>query len=174
MVALDRSSRTLLAGGAFLAFAGAFIVTPIVAQDAGRAVREEAHLAPRATPFSLAAVVPHRDPFAGEPAPRAAASPPSAPALEAIPTRIPAAILPLPPNAGAFPLPFAAAEVPAARVAAVVTGPHPIALLAEAGTTRVVGIGDRVGRRTIVAITAAGVRLAGGVTLGVAAAAGSL
>jgi hypothetical protein len=51
------------------------------------------------------------------------------------------------------------------RVTAVVTGTHPFALLEEGVTTRLATIGDRIDGAAIVAITAAGVRLADGTLL---------
>lgn len=84
--------------------------------------------------------------------------------------RIPAALRPLPPNAGAMnaPPPFGAQT---ARVTAVVTGAHPYALVDDAGTTRIVTVGDNIASDAITAITAGGVRLANGRMLTVAPAA---
>jgi hypothetical protein len=57
---------------------------------------------------------------------------------------------------------------PMMRVTAVVTGAHPFALVDEAGTTRLVTVGDRLAGEAIAAITAGGVRLAHGSVLPVA------
>lgn len=51
----------------------------------------------------------------------------------------------------------------------MVTGTHPFALLDDGVTTRVVTIGDRIDGLVILAITAAGVRLADGTMLTMAA-----
>ncbi len=52
-----------------------------------------------------------------------------------------------------------------ARVTAVVTGPHPYALVEEPGGTRIVAPGDTVDGERVAAITTAGVHLAHGTTL---------
>ena len=92
------------------------------------------------------------------------------PAIPPLP-QIPAALRALPPNAGAgdgaFPFAAAAPRI-AATVTAVITGPQPFALVDEAGTTRMLTIGDRIDGQPIVAIDANGVRLSGGTTLAVA------
>jgi hypothetical protein len=162
MFALDRYSRTLLAAAAFAAFAGAFVTAPFVARGAaGDDVVRAAPATPASTPATFAVVLPRRDPFAGEPPAVHPSNAPMPPLSE-----IPAAIRPLPPNAGASysVLPFAAPL----RITAVVTGAHPFALVDEGGTTRVVTIGDRIDDVAIIAITTSGVRLVGGATLPVA------
>ena len=174
MLALDTASRALLAATAFAAFGAAFVTTPIVARgEAGTAAepaRAFASLAPRA---AFADVVPRRDPFAGGDTPaRASVSPPQARiAVAAIPPlpQIPAALRALPPNAGAGDgtFAFAAGTRIDAAVTAVITGPHPFALVDEAGTTRVLTVGDRIGGDAIVAIGADGVRLSGGTVLAI-------
>lgn len=176
MFALDRSSRALLAALAFGAFGAAFVTTPIVARGAAGPIAGAAlTVTPLPSRTAVAVVLPHRDPFADGDAPavRSSASPAHAPnAFPAIPSfavpPIPAALRALPPNAGA-----AASESPfanTARVTAVVTGPHPFALVDDAGTTRVLTVGERIGAAAIVAIDAAGVRLTDGTKLPVAAA----
>ncbi|HEV2737770.1 MAG TPA: hypothetical protein VGU66_04230 [Candidatus Elarobacter sp.] len=175
MFELDAASRALLAAAAFTAFGTAFVTTPIVARSDAVAVvepaRTSASLAPRTV---FADVVPRRDPFAGGDAPaRASMSPPQAQiAVAANPPlpQIPAALRPLPPNAGVGDgtFPFASGTRIAAAVTAVITGPHPFALVDEAGTTRVLTVGDRIGGDAIVAIGADGVRLSGGTVLAVA------
>jgi hypothetical protein len=171
MFALNRSSRALLATSAFAAFAGAFVTAPLVARGAADDhIVRTAPAPPAATAGAFALVVPRRDPFAGDP-PAAPSSPPTAlmsPIISTPPaSEIPAAIRPLPPNAGAAgsALPFAAPP----RITAVVTGDHPFALLDEGGTTRVVTVGDRIDGVVIRAITATAVRLADGTMLAVAA-----
>ena len=186
MFALDRFSRTLLATSAFAAFAGAFVTAPFAARGAaGENVVRTAPTTPAAISGAFAAVLPRRDPFAGDPPVSHPSSPPTAPLapippISAMPSalsasEIPASIQPLPANAGASgsALPFAATSpaslAPAPRVTAVVTGTRPFALLDEGVTTRVVTIGDRIGGVAIVAITAAGVGLADGTMLAIAA-----
>jgi hypothetical protein len=73
---------------------------------------------------------------------------------------VPAAIGPLPPNAGAGGGPFPPA--PATRVTAVMTGAHPFALVDEGGTTRIVTTGDEFGGAVIAAIRIDGVHLISG------------
>jgi hypothetical protein len=175
MFALDAASRALLAAAAFAAFGAAFITTPIVARgEAGvdtAPARAFASLAPRT---AFANVIPRRDPFAGGDAPARAgiSSPQARIAVAAIPPlpQIPAALRALPPNAGAGDgtFPFATGTRITAAVTAVITGPHPFALVDEAGTTRVLTVGDRVDGEAIVAIGADGVRLSGGTVLAVA------
>jgi hypothetical protein len=181
MFALDTTSRTLLATAAFASFGAAFVTTPLVApSEAGMLVGAAPSVVtlPRPTPF--ADVIPRRNPFAGDDAParpntavaqtqavQTATS--SLPQIPAMP-QIPAALRVLPPNAGAgadlFPLPAGARTD--AVVTAVITGPHPFALVDEAGTTRVLTIGDRIGGNAIAAIAVDGVRLSNGTRLPVA------
>ncbi len=178
MRTLDRASRALLAGLAFATFAGSFVATPIVARgEADQATPLAALATPVPVPSGAPNVAVRRDPFIGGTArsgngagtaassrmlesraafPPGAAMPPM-PQVPPLPT-IPATLLALPPNAGAAhaPLPFATTT---ARVTAVVTGEHAFALVDEAGTTRLVTVGDRVAGDAVAAITAAGVRL---------------
>lgn len=175
MFALDAASRALLAAAAFAMFGAAFVTTPLVARGEAGAVADPAPavatLAPRTT---FADVVPRRDPFAGGDAPARTSGPIAQPraAVPAAPLlpQIPAALRALPPNAGAGggTFPFASAVRIAATVTAVVTGPHPFALVDEAGTTRMLTVGDRIDGEPIAAIDANGVRLAGGTMLAVA------
>ena len=90
------------------------------------------------------------------------------PAIAPLP-QIPAALRALPPNAGAGdnPFPFATGARTSAVVTAVITGPHPFALVDESGTTRILTVGDRIDGDAIVAIDAAGIRLSNGPTLAV-------
>jgi hypothetical protein len=191
---LGRYNRALLAAAAFIAFAGAFVTTPIVARSAaGFAITRAPLVSAVPAPSAAAVVLPRRDPFTGD-APRAVAATtavpsgamplvqlpqippvgplPQVPPLPQMPqmpplVRTPATLGALPPNTGAanvqFPL---AAE--SARVTAVATGAHPFALVDEAGTTRLVTVGDRLASDTVAAITAGGVRLARGKLLTVA------
>jgi hypothetical protein len=194
---LGRYSRALAAGASFAAFAGAFVTTPIVVRGAAEPqVTAMPVVRPIPAPSAVALILPRRDPFAGD-EPRAVATTPSngsAPAAAVPPPlspfpgpaipgaampgtalpgtapsglRIPATLGPLPPNAGAInaPPPFAAQT---ARVTAVVTGAHPYALVDDAGTTRIVTVGDHIASDAIAAITAGGVRLANGRMLTVA------
>jgi hypothetical protein len=91
------------------------------------------------------------------------------PALQPLPP-IPAALRALPPNAGApnGAFPFAAGPRTTATVSAVITGPHPFALVDDGGATRMLTIGDRIAGEQVVAIDATGVRLSSGTVLRVA------
>jgi hypothetical protein len=175
MFALDAGSRTALAAAAFAAFGAAFVTTPIVARgDAAVVAIPIPSVAPLPAQAALADIVPRRDPFAGGDAPAARPSPASPesiamPALPMLP-QIPAALRPLPPNAGAgdTAFPFAGGPRTSAVVTAVITGPHPFALIDEGGATRVLTIGDRIDGEPIAAIDADGVHLSGGTLLAVA------
>lgn len=172
MLALDTASRTLLAAAAFAAFAGAFVTTPIVAHGAGSVV---ADALPSVTPLSartaFADVMPRRDPFSGGDAPTApgdTAAPSSPVTMPVLPQPpFPAALRPLPPNAGAGDgaFPFATAPRTMPTVTAVITGPHPFALVDASGTTRMMTIGDDIDGEAIVAIGVDGVHLFGGTLL---------
>jgi hypothetical protein len=167
--ALGSISRTILAASAFGAFAGAFAGVPLGARGAaGVAPSSPLPLAVR-PPAPLAVVLPRRDPFAGA-EPLARASAPALPAGPGAAVPIPAALVPLPPNAGAGTSPFPLAGE-GIRVRAVITGATPFALVEDAGATRLVTLGDGVAGDTIAAITADGVRLTHGTTIGVAHAA---
>lgn len=183
MFGLARSSRALLAGGAFTAFAAAFVTTPLLARGAAELAPARPPLAePIPSPTAFALVLPQRDPFARGPgsarsSAASASSPgaamrPNPPADTARPPTfgVPAALWPLPANAGAPPVPFPL-TAQSARVKAVITGPRPFALVEEAGTTRLVTLGDRIAGDTVAAITAEGVHLAHGGVLVVAPAA---
>jgi hypothetical protein len=174
MFALDAASRALLAAAAFVTFGAAFVTTPLVARGEAGAVPDAVPaVAPLAPRTAFADVVPRRDPFAGGDTPVragvAVAQPQAAvPTIPPLP-QIPATLRALPPNAGAGDgtFPFAAATRIAATVTAVITGPHPFALVDEAGTTRMLTIGERIDGEPIAAIDANGVHLAGGTTLAV-------
>lgn len=187
------SSRAILAGVSFAAFAGAFVTTPIVVRGAADPPLASASFERRVPAPPAGVVLPRRDPFAGD-APRVS---PTAIPFPAIPgfagaataigtignarTAIPGAttagavnrgpsvagaIGALPPNAGAPQSPFAL-DAPSVRVTAVVTGAHPFALVDEGGTTRLVTVGDRVTGDVVAAINGDGVRLAHGAVLAV-------
>jgi hypothetical protein len=67
---LGRSSRAVLAGMSFAAFAGAFVTTPVVVRGAAPPAAGTAPLvSPIPAPTAVAVVLPRRDPFAGD-APR--------------------------------------------------------------------------------------------------------
>jgi hypothetical protein len=184
MSAPDRRSRAALTFAAFAAFAGAYVTTPITARSAADAPPVIAPLptpTPRASPYAV--VLPRRDPFAG--APDTTAARPARSDDARLSTQFPLAtwphgLAPLPPNAGATAMSplyatpgarplsaaarslSAAAQPLAARVTALVTGPHPYALVDDGGTTRLVTLGDRIGDTMVAAISASGVRLADG------------
>lgn len=166
MRALGSPARGFLTATAFAAFAGAFAGVPLGAHGAASlAVARPSPLAVRGA-TDVAVVAPRRDPFAGGPPPAIARVAATAAALEPA-VHVPAALVPLPPNAGAgaAPFPFGGETV---RVRAVVTGARPFALVEEAGGTRLVTIGDALAGDSVAAITAGGVRLARGRSIGVA------
>jgi hypothetical protein len=170
VLALGPRSRSALGALALVAVAGAFVATPLAARSSAvdAAAAGTTMAAPTAEARSVAVILPRRDPFAGGlPTEHAAATPSAAGALSALPP-LPAALGVLPPNAGA--LGAVSPFVSTARVTAIVTGPHPFALVDEGGSTRVVATGERIGTETIAAIGAAGVRLANGRTLRIASA----
>ncbi|HYW53375.1 MAG TPA: hypothetical protein VE826_05365 [Dongiaceae bacterium] len=175
MFALDAASRAVLAATAFAAFGAAFVTTPLVARgDAGIAPDAAPSVVPLRPRTALADVSPQRDPFAGgdtTASPSNAASPQAPVVMPAMPPlpQIPAALRALPPNAGAgdAPFPFATGARTSATVPAVITGPHPFALVDESGTTRILTVGDRIDGDAIVAIDAAGIRLSNGLMLAV-------
>ena len=159
MFALDAASRTVLAAAAFAAFGAAFVTTPMTARgDAGLVAGPMPSVTALPRRTEIIDVSPRRDPFAGGDAP--ASRPSAGPPLP----QIPAALRPLPPNAGASDagFPFATDTRPTATVTAVITGPHPFALIDDAGATRMLTVGDRIAGELIVAIGAEGVRLTGG------------
>ncbi|MDB5042147.1 MAG: hypothetical protein JWN27_2873 [Candidatus Eremiobacteraeota bacterium] len=162
MFALRRSSRVALAAAALAAFSAAYVATPIVARSQSGSLAERVPERASASPEPPAVVVaPRRDPFAGAPAGQASGSSRAAPGESAarMPS-VPAAVGPLPPNAGAgggsFPL------APAMRVTAVMTGAHPFALVDDGGTTRIVATGDELGGAVIAAIRIDGIHLGSG------------
>ena len=162
MFALDAASRAALAAAAFAAFGAAFVTTPMTARgDSGAIADRMPSVTSLPQRTALHNVLPRRDPFAGGDAPPARSS-----VVPPLP-QIPAALRPLPPNAGASDagFPFALAPHSSAAVTALITGPQPFALIDDAGTTRMLTIGDRFAGETIVAIDADGVRLSGGLTL---------
>lgn len=171
MIALGRSSRSALAGVALIAFAAALATTPRPARGAADAPKVDAGVlperrtvAPRSASAAVplaARVVPHRDPFAGGSArvQRTIATAPSA--LAAVDTRPQLPPMPVAPPAAAAVAPAA----PAPRVMAIVTGSRPRALLDEAGTTRIVTVGDVVADEHVSSIGIDGVHLANGSTL---------
>jgi hypothetical protein len=173
--ALGRRSRAALAVAAFGSFAGAYVTTPIApgtAKPAGPLVQPLATPPPTPTPSTV--VIPHRDPFAGEPTPETAPRPVSAEPTTST-GALPRTLLPLPPNAGAPPEAFSLGSPPQppppttpsaptipVRVTAVITGAHPYALIDEGETTRLVTLGDRVADDSVAAISSLGIRLSNG------------
>jgi hypothetical protein len=164
MFALRRSSRVAFGAAALAAFSAAYVTTPIVARSQSGSLADRVPERATASPEARAVVVtPRRDPFAGA---RIAETTDSSPA-PGIPREsaarmpsVPAAIGPLPPNAGAAGGPFPIA--PAMRVTAVMTGAHPFALVDDGGTTRIVTTGDEIAGAVIAAIRIDGVHLASG------------
>jgi hypothetical protein len=161
MLALHRSSRVVLGAAALAAFSAAYVTTPIVARSQSASLADHPPVRVSAEPEPRAVIVaPRRDPFAGAPVAEAGgdAATPREPAAR-MPS-VPAAIGPLPPNAGAGGGPFPLA--PPLRVTAIMTGAHPFALVDEGGTTRILTTGDEFGGAVIAAIRFDGVHLASG------------
>ncbi len=164
MFAIDPRTRSVLAGAALIAYAGAFRAGPTTAHDAIAAAPVARSTSPEPVTDSPADVVPRRDPFAGGPPAAAGGQAPPTVAHVALPP-IPPALRALPPNAGAGEaFPFGSPE----RVTAIVTGGRPFALIDDGSTTRLVGSGDLVDGERVVAIDVRGVHLDGGTTLSVA------
>ena len=157
MRSLHRAERSVLA---LLGIALCVAAAATLARDARGAIGVPTRgnslaTTARATPYEL----PRRDPFAGDPALRAPATPSAAPLG-----------LPAPNVVGAMPPAMRAGSSPPAaepaRVAATVTGTHPLAVIDEPGSTaRIVTVGDAVGSSFVLAIDAGGVRLADGTNL---------
>ena len=157
MPALNPVSRALLALAGIIALAAAFAGTPLVARGGARVVPLIAAPVPdppRAPAY--AATVPDRDPFAGGDD-ESTATPSARASLPPIPP-IPA----LPPNAGAAGVAFVA---PGPRLAAVATGSHPYALVADGDSIRIVSVGEPLASSVVTSIDAAGLRLADGTRL---------
>ncbi|HEX3548998.1 MAG TPA: hypothetical protein VHT53_01400 [Candidatus Elarobacter sp.] len=167
MMRLGNRSRAAVAAVAFVAFAGAFIRAADDARGAAASPEPPPHVtrAP-GRPRADAPVALRRDPFA-EPV----ADPTPAP-RDPLPP-IPATLPVLPPNAGALPPGMRSSPLPsidaarsaALRVAAVVTGPRPVALVVDGAETRLLANGDRVGTTTVSSIGPDGVRLRDGTFL---------
>ncbi len=169
---LAGTARAAAAATAFAAFAAAFLHGPEGASGSAEAERLPAPSHRAQPPVTQPALVtPGRDPFAAPPdvpdARAAAAAPREAATVLAALPHVPPALGPLPPNAGAPPEPSATAS-PQARVAAVVTGAHPVALIVEAAQTRLLAVGDRFGGSAIASIRADGVRLRDGTFMAIA------
>jgi hypothetical protein len=169
MFALRRSSRVALGTAALAAFSAAYVTTPIVARSQSGTLADHVPERASASPEPRAVVVaPRRDPFAGAPvAEPAGSNPATLREPDARMPSVPAAIGPLPPNAGAGGGPFPIA--PAMRVTAVMTGAHAFALVDDGGTTRIVTTGDEFGGAVIAAIRVDGVHLASGAIVPLAA-----
>lgn len=143
MVRLDHRSRTLILCASALSFTSAFVATPQTARSADEPITEQRSLVPSRQPeLPVAVIEPQRDPFVGE-----RTLPDAPPASDkALPPVSSVPVMPLqalPPNAGAGG-PLLETAGPTLTVQAIVNGERPVALLIEAGTTRVVAIGDRV------------------------------
>lgn len=152
----------MAAGAALVAFACAVrLASTASAGDDGVAPVVTTAPAVATRPPRVFAVVPRRDPFAMPVTPPFFAAVAKGP-VPALPP-FPAALKPLPPNAGAGPLPFALPT--ALRVSATVTGPRPAALVDDGTTTRVIVPGDRIDGARVVRIDAGGVHLDDGSTL---------
>jgi len=164
MFALDRASRTIVAGAAFAAFTGAFVTSPFIAGGTAGRPQPPHPPAMAARTSDPIAVVVHRDPFSGPPD----AVLPHATAPPAYPTLPPSfARSSAPPTPQPTPQPPRATPPPP-RLTAVVTGTRPVALVELHGTTRVVAVGDRIDGTVVVAIDAGTIRLANGTALRIA------
>jgi hypothetical protein len=153
-----------LSRGAVVVFSAACVAGAIAfaAAPAPRPSAKQQSQAPplvaRITADAIAMVPIRRDPFA-EPEP-------PAPLVAAVPARTLAGsnVEPLPSNLASDTIPELPGTPPGAtaslaHVTAVVTGPHPYALLDSGGVHEIKGLGDRVGSAAIAAINFDGVRL---------------
>jgi hypothetical protein len=161
MLAVDRTSRAVLACAALIAFAGTMSTVQTKARPAAAPATIAVTTYRQARPARFLLVVPHRDPFVG--GMRTPAEPAAHPAVTQPLVTIPPALGPLPPNAGARDGPFPL--LPAEHVTAVVTGAHPVALVDDGSTTHLVTVGDRYHDERIVAIDPGGVHLESGTTV---------
>jgi hypothetical protein len=149
---LERSKRTLLATGALVCFAAAYVLTPsdvfsqLIARPADGAIAGE-----KSEP-EMAAVAPIRDAFA-----------PLVPDNDPPSSLRGALVIPALPRPG----PPRPAEM---RVTAIATGPNPTAIVESDGATRAVTVGDALAGSRIGAITNTGIVLADGRRLFLAAA----
>ncbi|MGD0473589.1 MAG: hypothetical protein ABSB70_10255 [Candidatus Velthaea sp.] len=170
----DLSSRSAIAMLSALGAAAAIGLTPsppqrLLVATAGPPLPRV--LQSVADPVAPVLVV--RDPFA-EPTPPAVLA-------ATLPVRLPhrqfgpqlsETVEPLPNNLASDTIPALPDSAPdpdpaAPRVSALVTGPHPYAMLDTGGIHEIKGLGDRVGGVTIVSIGLDGVRLRDGKLLGV-------
>jgi hypothetical protein len=157
MKSLRRTERSVLA---LLGIISCVAAAATLANDARGAVDVPARgYRVASIPHAARYELPRRDPFAGDPALRAPATPPAA-ALTAASPNLSIGI-PL----GVRAVSSLSAPEPA-RVAATVTGTRPLAVIGETGSpARIVTIGDPVGASFVLAIDAGGVHLADGTLL---------
>ena len=163
----DLISRSAVVALSALCVAGAIKLAPGQAQSAPGAA------APRPLPSlvqlaaeRVASVPVRRDPFAEPAAGTQSVVPPAARTLavekmEPLPSNLPNDTIPALP--GSAPDPAASGS----RVTAIVTGPHPYAMLETGGVHEIKGLGDAVGGVAIAAISIDGVRLRDGRRLAV-------
>ncbi|HEX3468904.1 MAG TPA: hypothetical protein VHT05_12575 [Candidatus Elarobacter sp.] len=153
-------------GAALTAFAGAFRFGAAASENDGAPgpVATIVPAGPTQRP-AISTIMPRRDPFAAPVATTVSHSESSEP--QPLLPPFPAALKALPPNAGAGTAPFSPAS--AQHVTAVVTGAHPVALVDDGTTTRVVAPGDLVDGARVARIDATGVHLDAGTTLAAAA-----
>ena len=160
MIALSTRSRAALvavAGAGYLAAFGVAAGPPTsAAADAGDPASTPPAI--RAAANAVPLLLPRTDPFARD----RVVDRPAAPDARHVTAIVPA--IPSPP---ALPAGILAASG-APRVAAIVSGPPPYALVASGSTVSVVGVGDPLGGSTVVAIGSDGLRLRDGTTLRVA------
>ncbi len=171
---LDPVSRTAIVGLSALCVAGMLALAPVGARGFG-ASPVPGRAAALAPPLANVVAIPNRrDPFAEPQASAAPAAPPiAAPLLRASPHDEGDALEPLPGNVPDAVIPQVPGSAPdvqrgTSRVTALVTGPHPYALIETAGGHIIAGIGDRVDGSVITAIDLDGVRLQNGARLTVA------
>jgi hypothetical protein len=164
MLALDRSHRTWLGGGALVCFVAAVALAPSEVRSRLGPPPIERGTARPGERSAIRAFVPVRDPFA----PRADIEP--APPPPVIPRPAPLGALPANAGAGVFPFPLATKAPP--RIAAIVVGPHPTAIVEDASGMRAVTAGDLIDGAAVRAIDADGIELSGGRRLMLAPAGG--
>jgi hypothetical protein len=161
---LDFISRGAIVVLSALSVAGAIKLAPGTAQNSfAEQARITLQPVVRSADEPIAPVAIRRNPFA-EPVPPTvlrATSPARTSlgeAIEPLPSNLANDTIPALPGAA----PDLASSANGPRVTAIVTGPHPYAMLDTAGVHDIKGLGDRVGGVAIVAIDLDGVRLGDG------------
>lgn len=169
---LDPISRAAIIAMSILCVGATVVLAPMRARSSDSQLRAQPvsalHAAPAPPDLWIA-----RDPFVGEPA-RQITAPRTATPRGADDSAPSDGIVPLPSNLAVSAIPAIPPEVgapattSAIRVTAIVTGPHPYAMVEIGGTHVVEGIGDRIAGQSVTAIGIDGLTLGNGQHLYVA------